>query len=63
MSQDSSGALEALIVVAIGYLAGIAAPIAALIAGVLAEGGSSPRCSDQIHDGASSYRLAVNGCC
>jgi hypothetical protein len=55
--------LEALIVVAIGYLAGIAAPIAALIAGVLAEGGSSPRCSDQIHDGASSYRLAVNGCC
>jgi hypothetical protein len=39
VAQDSFGALEALIVVAIGYLAGIAAPIAALIAGVLAEGG------------------------
>lgn len=61
VSKDSFGALEALIVVAIGYLAGIAAPIAALIAGVLAEGGLLTEVLDRIDDGASSYQFAVNG--
>jgi ABC-type branched-subunit amino acid transport system permease subunit len=61
VSKDSFGALESLIVLAIAYLAGIAAPIAALIAGALAEGGLLTEALDRIDDDASKYQFAVNG--
>jgi ABC-type branched-subunit amino acid transport system permease subunit len=61
VSKDSFGALESLIVVAIGYLAGIATPIAALVAGALADGGLLTELLDRIDDDASAYQFAVNG--
>lgn len=61
ISKDSFGALESLIVVAISYLAGIAAPIAALVAGGLTEGGLLTEALDRINDDASNYQFAVSG--
>jgi branched-chain amino acid transport system permease protein len=61
VSSSSFGALDSLVVVAIGYLAGIAAPAAALAAGVLTEGGLLTVAMDQVSDDASRYQFAVNG--
>lgn len=61
VSKDSFGALESLIVVAIGYLAGIGAPIAALVAGALAEGGLLTEALDRLSDDASQYQFALSG--
>ena len=61
VSKDSFGALDSLVVVAIGYLAGIAAPVAALVAGALTEGGLLTVVMNRLNDDASSYQFAVNG--
>ena len=47
--------------VAIAYLAGIASPIAALVAGLLAAGGLLTVALDSISEGSSKYQFAVNG--
>ena len=61
VSGSSYGALASLVAVAIAYLAGIAIPAAALVAGVLASGGLLTVVLDAINDGSSKYQFAVNG--
>ncbi len=61
VSAGSFGVLDSLIAVAIAYLAGIATPIGAVVAGVLATGGLLTVTLDALSDSASSYQFAVNG--
>ncbi|MSO86928.1 MAG: ABC transporter permease [Acidimicrobiia bacterium] len=61
VSGSSYGALASLVAVAIAYLAGIAIPAAALVAGVLASGGLLTVVLDVINEGSSKYQFAVNG--
>ncbi len=61
VSAGSYGALQSLIAVAIAYLAGIAIPAAALLAGTLVSGGLLTVVLDSINDGSSKYQFAVNG--
>lgn len=61
VSAGSYGALQSLIAVAIAYLAGIAIPAAALLAGVLATGGLLTVVLDAVNEGSSQYQFAVNG--
>lgn len=61
VSAASFGALDSLVVVAIAYLSGIAAPVAALVAGAITEGGLLTVALDQFNDDASSYQFALNG--
>ncbi|MEL7209241.1 MAG: ABC transporter, partial [Actinomycetota bacterium] len=61
VSGSSFGALESLFAVAIAYLAGIATPVAALLAGFLAAGGVLTVALDSISEGSSKYQFTVNG--
>ncbi|NNE73910.1 MAG: ABC transporter permease [Acidimicrobiales bacterium] len=61
VSAGSFGVLDSLVAVAIAYLAGIATPIGAVVAGVLATGGLLTVFLDSISDSASKYQFAVNG--
>ncbi len=61
VSADSFRALESLLIVAITYLAGIAAPVAALIAGALTERGVLTVVMDSINEDVPRYQFAVNG--
>ena len=61
VSAGSFTALKSLVVVAMAYLAGIAAPVAALVAGALTEKGLLTVTMDQLNDEASKYQFAVNG--
>lgn len=58
VSAGSFGSFSAIVVVAIAYLAGIATPLGAIAAGVLAGGGVL---SVLLGDDASRYQFAVNG--
>jgi ABC-type branched-subunit amino acid transport system permease subunit len=61
VSATSYGALQSLVAVAIAYLAGIAIPAAALLAGALATGGLLTVVLDEINPDSSKYQFAVNG--
>lgn len=61
VSASSFGVFESLIAVAITYLAGIASPLGAVLAGVLASEGLLTVALDSISDSASSYQFAVSG--
>jgi branched-chain amino acid transport system permease protein len=61
VSAGSYGAIESLVAVAITYLAGIATPVAALLAGALAAGGLLTVVLDALSEGSSKYQFAVNG--
>ncbi|MEQ1785510.1 MAG: ABC transporter permease [Acidimicrobiales bacterium] len=61
VSAGSYGALQSLVAVAIAYLAGIAIPAAALLAGALAAGGLLTVVLDAINPDSSKYQFAVNG--
>lgn len=61
VSATSFGVLGSIVAVALAYLAGIAAPIGAIVAGVLASGGILTALLDQFSDSASDYQFAVNG--
>jgi ABC-type branched-subunit amino acid transport system permease subunit len=61
VSASSFASLKSLVVVAMTYLAGIAAPVAALVAGALTEKGLLTVGMDQLNDGASQYQFAVSG--
>jgi len=61
VSAGSFGAIESLVAVAMAYLAGIAAPVAAILAGVLTAGGLLTVVLDALSDGSSKYQFALNG--
>lgn len=61
ISGSSFAALQSLFAMAIAYLAGIATPIAALLAGVLAAGGLLTVALDALSEGSSKYQFTVNG--
>lgn len=61
VSPGSFGVLDSIVALAITYLAGIAAPLAALLAGALATGGLLTVALDQLSDSASEHQFAVNG--
>lgn len=61
VSADSFGSLKSLVLVAMTYLSGIAAPIAALVAGALTEKGLLTVGMDRLNDDASQYQFAVSG--
>lgn len=61
VSASSFASLKSLVLVAMTYLAGIAAPAAALVAGALTEKGLLTVAMDRIDDGASQYQFAVSG--
>ena len=61
VSAGSYGALQSLVAVAIAYLAGIAIPAAALVAGALAAGGLLTVVLDAINPDSSKYQFAING--
>jgi branched-chain amino acid transport system permease protein len=61
VSTTSFGAIKSLVLVAMTYLAGIAAPAAALLAGVLTEEGLLTVGMDQMNDDASQYQFAISG--
>jgi branched-subunit amino acid ABC-type transport system permease component len=61
ISGSSFGALESLFAMAVAYLAGIATPVAALVAGALAAGGLLTVTLDTISEGSSKYQFTVNG--
>jgi ABC-type branched-subunit amino acid transport system permease subunit len=61
ISGSSFAALESLFAMAVAYLAGIATPVAALVAGALAAGGLLTVTLDAISEGSSKYQFTVNG--
>ena len=61
VSSGSFGVVNSLVAVAIAYLAGIATPWGAVVAGVLATGGLLTVLLDTLSDSASSYQAAING--
>lgn len=61
VSATSFGVLESIVALAIAYLAGIAAPLGVLLAGVLAAGGLLTVALDQISSNASQNQFAING--
>lgn len=61
VSPGSFGVLESIVALAIAYLVGIAAPLGALLAGVLATGGLLTVLLDSFGDGASDRQFAING--
>ncbi len=61
VSVSSFGVLSSIVALAFTYLAGIAVPVASLLAGGMASGGLLTVALDQISDSASSYQFAVNG--
>jgi branched-chain amino acid transport system permease protein len=61
VSASSFGVLESIVALAIAYLAGIAAPLGALLAGVLAAGGLLTVALDHLSDNASENQFAING--
>ena len=61
VSAGSFGAIESLVAVAMAYLAGIATPVAALLAGVLTAGGLLTVVLDELSEGSSKYQFALNG--
>ena len=61
VSASSFASLKSLVLVAMTYLAGIAAPVAALVAGALTEKGLLTVGMDQLNDEASQYQFAVSG--
>jgi ABC-type branched-subunit amino acid transport system permease subunit len=61
ISGSSFAALESLFAMAIAYLAGIATPAAALLAGALAAGGLLTVALDALSEGSSKYQFTVNG--
>ena len=61
VAAGSFGAIESLVAVAMAYLAGIAAPVAALLAGFLSAGGLLTALLDAVNEGSSRYQFALNG--
>ncbi len=61
VTAGSYGALESLVAVAMAYLAGIATPAAALLAGALSAGGLLTVLMDSLREGSSKYQFAING--
>lgn len=61
VSASSFASLKSLVLVAMTYLSGIAAPAAALVAGALTEKGLLTVGMDQLNDDASQYQFAVSG--
>lgn len=61
VSASSFGVFDSLIAVAIAYLAGIATPIGAFVAGMLVTGGLLTVTLDSVSDSASSYQFAISG--
>ncbi|MEQ8841013.1 MAG: ABC transporter permease [Acidimicrobiales bacterium] len=61
VSASSFASLKSLVLVAMTYLSGIAAPAAALVAGALTEKGLLTVGMDRLDDDASQYQFAVSG--
>lgn len=61
VSASSFGVFESIVALAIAYLAGIAAPLGALVAGALAAGGLLTVALNQISDRAADNQFAING--
>ena len=61
VTTGSFGVLDSVVVLAIAYLAGVASPLGALLAGVLAAGGLLTVSLEQISPGSTDSQLAVNG--
>lgn len=61
VSASSFDALKSLVLVAMTYLSGIAAPVAALVAGALTQEGVLTVGMDRLNDDASQYQFAVSG--
>lgn len=61
VSASSYQTLDSLVIVAIAFLAGIATPRAALLAGALSAGGLLTLAMETINPGSSKYQFAMNG--
>ena len=61
VTSSSFGVLDSVVAVAITYLAGAAAPLGALVAGLLGAGGLLTVALDELSPGSSDAQLAVNG--
>lgn len=61
VTTSSFGVLESVVVLALAYLAGVASPLGALLAGVIAAGGLLTVALEQINPGSTDAQLAVNG--
>jgi ABC-type branched-subunit amino acid transport system permease subunit len=61
VAAGSFGAIDSLVAVAMAYLAGIAVPAAALLAGFLSAGGLLTALLDSVSEGSSKYQFALNG--
>jgi branched-chain amino acid transport system permease protein len=60
-TTSSFGVLDSVVVVAITYIAGVATPLGALLAGVFAAGGLLTVALEKISPGSTDAQLAVNG--
>jgi ABC-type branched-subunit amino acid transport system permease subunit len=60
-TTSSFGVLDSVVVVAITYIAGVATPLGALLAGVFAAGGILTVALEEISPGSTDVQLAVNG--
>lgn len=61
VTTSSFGVLDSVVVLAITYLAGVAAPLGALLAGALAAGGLLTVALEEVSPGSTDAQLAVNG--
>lgn len=61
VTTSSFGVLDSVVVLAITYLAGVATPLGALLAGALAAGGLLTVALEEISPGSTDAQLAVNG--
>lgn len=61
VTTSSFGVLDSVVVLATTYIAGVAAPLGALLAGVLAAGGLLTVALEEFRSGSTDAQLAVNG--
>jgi branched-chain amino acid transport system permease protein len=61
VATSSFGVLDSIVVLAVVYIAGVATPLGALLAGGLAAGGLLTVALEEVSPGSSDSQLAVNG--
>lgn len=61
VTTGSFGVLDSVIVLSVVYIAGVASPLGALLAGALATGGLLTVALEQVSPGSTDAQLAVNG--
>jgi len=61
VTASSFGVLDSIVILSVTFLAGIASPLGALIAGVLGAGGLLTVAMEQVSPGSSDKQFAING--